>query len=416
MDKPISRKELDNIEQTLDKLFGKLELDVEFSRHFFDRINDARNGKQITSNEIVNVYNSLYDKYGVHLSKTDDEVEELVKSIGTDINIPLNIYYNPRTKKVILTAKTIMRKKNFQSPNKVLRVEDIPIKSFNEYLKEEITLDEALITFNKKVYPKFGQVVILAGGAGSGKGFVLNRLLGIQGRVINVDDVKQWISKTIILANKIKQETGFDIKNSSLKNPDDVSKLHDIISGLGIADKMEQSLFSSIATSEPNHKPNIIFDVTLKDLNKLDKIARNVIPLGYDIKNIHIVWVVTEFEKAKEQNASRERSVSDSIMVATHKGAAMTMYDLITSNGTDVRKYMDGDIWIAFNNAGVDSTLDKTEKKKNLIFPNRDPESGSYIKKGANYIKVKETGKMPNIDDAVSKKIGSYVPKTGSWK
>ena len=33
-------------------------------------------------------------------------------------------------------------------------------------------LQEALITFGGKPYPKFGNIVILAGGAGSGKGFI----------------------------------------------------------------------------------------------------------------------------------------------------------------------------------------------------------------------------------------------------
>lgn len=403
MAEQITKQQLDQIEKTLDKLFGKLDIDIEFTRHFLDRVNDARNGKQITPDELIKVYDSLYAKHGVTLSKTDDEIEELVKSISTDINIPLNIDYNFRTKKVELTAKTIMRKKNFQSSNKVLKVEDVVIKSFSDYLKEN-TLDEALITFNKKAYPKFGQVVILAGGAGSGKGFIQSKLLGVEGRVVNVDDVKTWVLKSTALAAKIKQETGFDLKTASLKNPDDVSKLHDIVSGLKIADKLDQALFTSIATSDPDRKPNIIFDVTLKDLDKLDKIARNVLPLGYDKKNIHIVWIVNHFEKAKEQNLARSRSVSDAIMVSTHKGAAMTMHDLITSNGVNVQNYMDGDIWIAFNLAGVDASLAKSEF------------GGAFIEKGANYIKVKETGKAPSIDDAVSKKIASYVPNTGAWK
>lgn len=43
------------------------------------------------------------------------------------------------------------------------------MKSFKDFT----SLDEALITFGGKAYPKFGQVVILAGGAGSGKGFTV---------------------------------------------------------------------------------------------------------------------------------------------------------------------------------------------------------------------------------------------------
>ena len=274
------------------------------------------------------------------------------------------------------------------------------MKTFKEFTE----LDEALITFNKKAYPKFGQVVILAGGAGSGKGFIQSKLLGIEGKIINVDDVKSWVLKSTQLAAKIKEQTGFDLKSASLKSPEDVSKLHDIVSSMKIADNIEKALFTSIATSDSERKPNIIFDVTLKDLDKLDRIARNVIPLGYDKSNIHIVWIVNQFEKAKEQNLARERTVSDAIMVSTHKGAAMTMHDLIYSNGVNVQSYMDGDIWVAFNLAGADAKLTKSEF------------GGSFIEKGANYVKVKETGRKPNIDDAIAKKIGSYVPSTGGWK
>ena len=42
-----------------------------------------------------------------------------------------------------------------------------------EYIEEQYdVLIEKLITFGGKAYPKFGNVVIMAGGAGSGKGFV----------------------------------------------------------------------------------------------------------------------------------------------------------------------------------------------------------------------------------------------------
>lgn len=40
-------------------------------------------------------------------------------------------------------------------------------------------VSEALITFGGKNYPNFGQVVIVAGGSGSGKGFVIDNLFGI---------------------------------------------------------------------------------------------------------------------------------------------------------------------------------------------------------------------------------------------
>ena len=50
-------------------------------------------------------------------------------------------------------------------------------------------LDEnKVIAFSgDKVYPRFGWCVILSGGTGSGKGFVINKQLPIDGKVMNVD-------------------------------------------------------------------------------------------------------------------------------------------------------------------------------------------------------------------------------------
>ena len=123
MPSTISRAQLKIIETSLDKLFAKLNIDVEFSGHFLDRLNDPRNNDQITVAELSKVYHSLYDKFGITISKTPEEIEEVIKSLSTDINIPVNIHFDHRTNKIDLVAKTIMRKKNFKTPNPILQVE-----------------------------------------------------------------------------------------------------------------------------------------------------------------------------------------------------------------------------------------------------------------------------------------------------
>lgn len=119
----ITRQELKTLESVLDKLFEGLGIDIEFTRHFHDRVNDARNKKQITLCELSNIFQSLYRKYGTQLTKEPDEIEELIKSISTNINIPVVLEWNFRSKKIELIAKTVMRKKNFKTRDKVLRVE-----------------------------------------------------------------------------------------------------------------------------------------------------------------------------------------------------------------------------------------------------------------------------------------------------
>ena len=45
----ITKSNLNQIEKYADKLFAAVGIDVEFTRHFMDRVNDARNKDQITS-------------------------------------------------------------------------------------------------------------------------------------------------------------------------------------------------------------------------------------------------------------------------------------------------------------------------------------------------------------------------------
>jgi len=289
------------------------------------------------------------------------------------------------------------------------------MQSFQSYLSEEQELFETaeeliekLITFGGQAYPKFGNIVIMAGGAGSGKGFVLSNLVGVEGKVLDVDALKTLAAKTPAIQKRVKDQMGVDLADlaNNLKDPENVSKLHGIIGDfLKLDSRVNKSLYTGIMTAAPDRKPNIIFDVTLKDLQKLQNITRQAAQLGYDKKNIHIVWVVNDIEVAKKQNLSRSRTVPTEILVNTHRGAANTMGDIINM-GKSLQRYMDGDIVFAFNKVGVDADLAKSGK------------GGSYVK-DANYFYVKRKGKAPvsvkDLEDDIKRKIASYVPKGVEW-
>lgn len=278
--------------------------------------------------------------------------------------------------------------------------------SFNSFIKESFSdLSEALITFAGQAYPKFGNVIILAGGAGSGKGFVKDKLIGAEGYNFDVDELKSLSMRTPKIIERIKTEFGVDPSKLDLKKPEDVAKLHEIIGdALQLDDKRKQALLSSIMTAHPDRKPNLIFDVTLKDLRKLQNITRQVKTLGYDNEKIHIVWIINDIEVAKTQNAGRARQVPVEILVNTHRGASHTMHDIVNM-GNDLKKYMDGDIVFAFNKVKVDSDVSKSEK------------GGMYVK-DAKYFYVKRAGKA--VDETkltadLRAKISSYVPPSVSW-
>ena len=65
LDNPvITRRELIALEKVLDKLFAKIGVDVEFTRHFLDRVNDERNIRQITLRELSELFKKEFQKYG----------------------------------------------------------------------------------------------------------------------------------------------------------------------------------------------------------------------------------------------------------------------------------------------------------------------------------------------------------------
>lgn len=278
--------------------------------------------------------------------------------------------------------------------------------SFSSFIEESFAdLSEALITFAGQAYPKFGNVIILAGGAGSGKGFIKDKLIGAEGYNFDVDALKSLSMRTPKLIEKIKKEFGVDPSALDLKKPDDVAKLHDIIgTALNLDDKRKQILFTSIMTAAPDRKPNLIFDVTLKDLRKLQNITHQVKELGYDNDKIHIVWVINDIEIAKKQNAERSRQVPIEILVNTHRGASFTMHDIVNM-GNDLKKYMNGDIVFAFNKVKVDSDVAVSDK------------GGMYIK-DAKYFYVKRSGKpvdQEKLTKDLRAKISEYVPPSASW-
>ena len=125
---------------------------------------------------------------------------------------------------------------------------------------------------------------------------------------------------------------------------------------------------------------------------------------GYDPKKIHIVWVLTPIEVAAELNKKRSRTVSDEVQIGNHTGASSTMEQVLSSG--NVRKCMDGDIFIAFNKPKDDATLVKSDS------------GGAYLK-NATYIQVKKTGQEVDkeaITDGIREKIASYVPNGSIWK
>jgi len=124
-DRKLTKSDLDAVEKYADRIFGKIKLDVEFTRHFLDRVNDARNGKQITSAELTRLFKQTFNKHKTKLQSMskDASIEAVLNDTRTDINMPFVIQMNSKGE-LDMVAKTVMRKKNFSTSNTKLKVED----------------------------------------------------------------------------------------------------------------------------------------------------------------------------------------------------------------------------------------------------------------------------------------------------
>jgi hypothetical protein len=240
-----------------------------------------------------------------------------------------------------------------------------------EVINEE-QLDEKLITYNNR--KPYGQIVFLAGGAGSGKGFAGSNFLDSAGfKVRDVDEMK----KQLQVMNRLGKLTVTDIlkkygkkikpkdmeivqkvfntelprggkqtiRNLNLKNADHVATLHFLVKAMGIKDKTLENMLA--ASNNPETLPNIMFDITAKDLSDITDVLPLLKNAGYESKNVHLTWVLTNYVTAMENNKNRERMVPEDILLKTHEGAANTVWGLITRA---LPKGMNGRVDVILNN------------------------------------------------------------------
>ena len=129
VDRELSQSDLDQVEKFADSLFGKVGIDVEFTRHFLDRLNDERNVKQITASELTRLFKQEYKRYGKPIAQLGPDAEAVMKDMRTNINMPFVLRWDPRNKELDLIAKTVMRKQDFRTSNPEFTVENtrVPI-------------------------------------------------------------------------------------------------------------------------------------------------------------------------------------------------------------------------------------------------------------------------------------------------
>lgn len=176
---------------------------------------------------------------------------------------------------------------------------------------------------------KFGQCIILAGGPGTGKGYIRSNYLNTDYKVFNVDDLK-------ILYVKMKDKGIIDDKKEyDFKNSNDVSELHKQVKNRKWKEKERDRVFNNVNKSK---LPNICFDITCKEIDDLREILEYVVPLGYYVT---LVWVVGNVDVAAENNKKRSRTIPENILRNTHDSVNIFLPELLSNKYKEESKYID---------------------------------------------------------------------------
>jgi len=312
--------------------------------------------------------------------KFDAKINKLAKKFSKDI--PEGV-----TRRIIASIEDSIKKKNVDNSAafSLTSSEIIPFKDYIEEAEFVEYLTERLISIQQG--KKFNQVVILSGGAGSGKSFAVDNFINSTDfKVFSLDDTQKMAKKIsdvaaslekyanlspqqlddLISTGKLSQQDKsiilFIKKNPKLKNlahldvdnvPADVVTLHNIMKELALEDKIFATL-AKVIPEKSDHKPNLLFDTTAKSKKKLREVVDRVLVMGYRPENIHLIWVLTKYKIALIQNRERDRVLPDDVVFETANGAATTMFDVIGAQHPPIG--MNGEIWTILNN------------KKNTLF------------------------------------------------
>ena len=111
----IPMDDLKDVDRVADKFLNPLDV-VITDKHFFDRLNDPRNGKEISQAELIGFFKRL----SKHKKQFMEFLEKYEQMVAFDNRTNINIPFMKQANKAI--AKTIMRKKDFKSSTPKLEI------------------------------------------------------------------------------------------------------------------------------------------------------------------------------------------------------------------------------------------------------------------------------------------------------
>ena len=117
----LDQRDFRELEEFADDLFSELGLDIVFTKHFKDRVNDWRESKRpITYEELEKFFMHAYQSAGQALSRLPHNKEVVLRDSWSRLNSPVIMKKRGRDRDLLM--QTIMRQRNFDTPDEIISI------------------------------------------------------------------------------------------------------------------------------------------------------------------------------------------------------------------------------------------------------------------------------------------------------
>lgn len=110
-----SSDQIKSLERFADNLLDKFGIDIEFTKHFGERMGDTRNEPCIKIAELQQLFKKI-EKDKAKKIKAAGDSEAVLVDLQKELNLPFVIEIDDNDEFVV-RFKTIMRKRDFKTPN-----------------------------------------------------------------------------------------------------------------------------------------------------------------------------------------------------------------------------------------------------------------------------------------------------------
>lgn len=112
----ITFQQIKQLEKFADTLLKDYDIDIQFTKHFGDRMGDERNNPCIKIDELKAFFRKVYANKALKI-RGNVGIEAVIRDVQRKLNMPA-IIKRDRNGEVDVRFKTIMRKQNFKSSNR----------------------------------------------------------------------------------------------------------------------------------------------------------------------------------------------------------------------------------------------------------------------------------------------------------